>query len=54
MGDEIQKFVDVPGRFLYYYPRTRVQGRDVFLLNAGAADLRMWDANVPWLSGPGG
>ena len=25
----------------------------MFLLNAGAADLRMWDTNAPWLSGPG-
>ena len=53
MGDEIQKFVDVPGGFMYY-PRTRVQGGEVFLINAGAADLRMWNTNVPWLSGPGG
>ena len=53
MGDEIQKFVDVPGGFLYY-PRSRVQGWDVFLLNAGAADLRMWDIKVPWLADPAG
>jgi 3-oxoadipate enol-lactonase len=46
--DEIDKFVDVPGGFLYC--RTWGQGQDVVLLNAGAADLRMWETTIPWLA----
>ena len=42
-------FVDVPDGYLYC--RTRGQGQDVVLLNAGGADLRMWEATVGWLSG---
>jgi pimeloyl-ACP methyl ester carboxylesterase len=48
MSDEITKFVDVPGGFLYY--RTCGQGQDVVLLNAGTADLRMWETTTPWLA----
>lgn len=48
MGDETGKFVDVPNGFLYW--QTRGQGQDVVLLNAGAADLRMWETTVPWLA----
>lgn len=48
MSDEIEKFVDVPGGFLYC--QTRGQGQDVVLVNAGAADLRMWETTVSWLS----
>lgn len=47
MGDEIEKFVDVPGGYLYC--RIHGQGRDVVLLNAGAADLRMWETTLRWL-----
>jgi len=43
----VEKFVDVPDGFLYC--RTLGQGPDVVLLNAGAADLRMWDTTVGWL-----
>ena len=46
MGDEIQKFVDMPGGFLCY-PASGSETGWVFLLNAGAADLRTWDTNVP-------
>jgi pimeloyl-ACP methyl ester carboxylesterase len=42
-------FVEVPGGYLYY--RTRGQGQDVVLVNAGATDLRLWDSTVSWLSG---
>jgi pimeloyl-ACP methyl ester carboxylesterase len=48
MGDEIDKYVDVPGGFLY--SRTRGQGQDVILLNAGTVDLRMWEATTAWLA----
>lgn len=48
MTDEIEKFVDVPNGYLYH--RTRGQGPDVVLLNAGGPDLRMWDTTVPWLA----
>jgi len=48
MSDEIEKFVDVPGGFLH--SRTRGRGQDVVLLNAGAADLRMWETTIPWLA----
>ena len=40
--------MDVPGGFLYY--QTRGEGQDVVLLNAGAADLRMWETTVAWLA----
>lgn len=48
MADEIEKFVDVPDGFLYC--RTRGQGQDIVLVNAGAADLRMWETTISWLS----
>jgi pimeloyl-ACP methyl ester carboxylesterase len=48
MADEIEKYVDVPDGFLYC--QTRGQGQDVILVNAGAADLRMWETTVSWLS----
>lgn len=48
MGDLIENFVDVPGGFLYH--QTRGQGQDVLLLNAGAADARMWDTTLSWLA----
>ena len=43
-----EKFVDVPDGFLYC--QTRGQGQDVVLVNAGSADLRMWQTTVLWLS----
>lgn len=49
MADATENFVDVPDGFLYY--QTRGQGPDVVLVNAGAADLRMWESTVSWLSG---
>jgi pimeloyl-ACP methyl ester carboxylesterase len=49
MGDVIEKFVDVPGGYLYC--RIQGEGPDVVLLNAGAADVRMWDTTLSWLSG---
>jgi 3-oxoadipate enol-lactonase len=48
MADEIGEFVDVPDGFLYC--QTRGQGQDVVLINAGSADLRMWETTVSWLS----
>jgi len=48
MRDVIEKFVDVPGGYLYC--RTSGQGQDVVLLNAGAADLRMWETTIAWLA----
>ena len=48
MADEIEKFVDVPDGFLYC--QTRGEGQDVVLVNAGAADLRMWETTISWLS----
>lgn len=48
MGDAIERFVEVPGGYLYSC--TRGRGPDVLLLNAGAADLRMWETTVSWLS----
>lgn len=48
MADGIEKFVEVPGGFLYC--QTRGQGQNVVLINAGAADLRMWETTVSWLS----
>ena len=48
MADGIEKFVDVPDGFLYC--QTRGRGQDVVLINAGAADLRMWETTVSWLS----
>lgn len=48
MGDLIENFVDVPDGFLYY--QTRGQGQDVVLLNAGGADLRMWETTLSWLA----
>ena len=50
MGDEIENFVDVPGGGYLYY-RTRGQGPEVVLCNAGAADLRMWETSLAWLAG---
>ncbi|OKJ16833.1 alpha/beta fold hydrolase [Kitasatospora sp. CB01950] len=43
------KYVEIPGGYLHY--RTAGTGRDVVLCNAGAADLRMWESTLPWLSG---
>lgn len=48
MGEMIEAFVDVPGGFLYYQVHGR--GRDVVLLGAGAADLRMWETTIAWLA----
>jgi pimeloyl-ACP methyl ester carboxylesterase len=48
MNDDTEKFVDVTDGYLYC--QTRGQGQDVVLVNAGAADLRMWDTTVSWLS----
>jgi pimeloyl-ACP methyl ester carboxylesterase len=48
MADESEKFAEVPDGFLYC--RTRGQGQDVVLLNAGSADLRMWETTIAWLS----
>lgn len=48
MVDMIERFVDVPGGYLFC--QTRGEGPDVVLINAGAADLRMWDTTVSWLS----
>lgn len=48
MGDVIEKFVDVPGGYLY--SRTQGLGPDVLLFNAGAADVRMWETTIPWLA----
>jgi pimeloyl-ACP methyl ester carboxylesterase len=48
MSDHVEKFVDVQGGFLY--SRTYGRGQDVVLLNAGAADVRMWDTTIPWLA----
>jgi 3-oxoadipate enol-lactonase len=48
MDDGITNFADVPGGYLYY--RTRGHGQDVVLLNAGTADLRMWDTTTAWLA----
>ncbi|MEU8076813.1 alpha/beta hydrolase [Catellatospora citrea] len=45
---ELQNFVDVPGGHLYR--ETRGRGQDVLLLNAGTADVRMWDTTVAWLA----
>lgn len=47
MTEPREKFVDVPGGHLHR--RTRGEGRDVVLLNPGAADLRAWDTVTPWL-----
>ncbi len=48
MADEIEKFVDVPDGLLYC--QTRGHGQNVVLVNAGSADLRMWESTVLWLS----
>ena len=48
MYDVVEKFVDVPGGYLYL--QTRGHGDDVVLVNAGAGDSRMGDTTVPWLS----
>lgn len=48
MADEIEKFVDVPDGFLYC--QMRGHGQHVVLVNAGSADLRMWETTVSWLS----
>ena len=48
MSDEAGKFVDVPGGFVYC--QARGEGQDVILLNAGGADLRMWETTLSWLS----
>lgn len=48
MSDHFEKFVDVPGGYLYC--RSQGHGRDVVLLNPGAADLRVWDSTIPWLT----
>ena len=48
MRDEIDRFVDVPDGFLYC--QTHGEGQDVVLVNAGAADLRMWESTISWLS----
>ncbi|MBM7790482.1 alpha/beta fold hydrolase [Tenggerimyces flavus] len=45
----IDRFVDVPNGYLY--TRTHGEGPDVVLLNAGYADLRMWDTTIAWLAG---
>ncbi|MGI5180213.1 alpha/beta fold hydrolase [Dactylosporangium sp. CA-152071] len=42
-------FIDVEDGHLH--AQIRGEGPDVVLLNAGAADLRMWDSTVPWLAG---
>lgn len=44
----IETFVDVPNGYLY--SQTHGAGLDVVLLNAGYADLRMWDSTVAWLA----
>jgi 3-oxoadipate enol-lactonase len=44
----IRSFVDVRDGYLYYEVYGR--GPDVVLLNAGAADLRMWHTTVAWLA----
>lgn len=48
MRGVIESFVDVPNGYLY--SRTHGAGPDVVLLNAGYADLRMWDTTVAWLA----
>jgi pimeloyl-ACP methyl ester carboxylesterase len=48
VSDEIKKFVDVPGGYLYY--QTCGQGPDVVLFNGGTADLRMWETTTAWLA----
>lgn len=48
MRDVIERFVDVPNGFLY--SRTHGAGQDVVLLNAGYADVRMWDTTIGWLA----
>ena len=48
VSNDFGRFVDVPGGYLYY--ETRGAGPDVVLLNAGAADVRMWDTTVAWLA----
>jgi len=48
VSNGIQNFADVPDGYLYY--RTRGQGQDVVLFNAGTADLRMWDTTAAWLT----
>ncbi|GGM44068.1 alpha/beta fold hydrolase [Dactylosporangium sucinum] len=45
----IASFVNVPGGYLY--TETRGEGPDVVLLNAGTADVRMWESTVAWLAG---
>lgn len=44
----IERFVDVPDGYLY--SQTHGNGPDVVLLNAGYADLRMWDSTLAWLA----
>ncbi|MCU7726595.1 alpha/beta hydrolase [Actinoplanes sp. KI2] len=41
-------FAEVPDGYLYY--RQHGHGPDVVLLNAGLADVRMWDTTVAWLA----
>jgi 3-oxoadipate enol-lactonase len=48
MTDEIEQFAEVPDGFLFC--QTHGQGQDVVLVNAGAADLRMWETTISWLS----
>ena len=48
MAQLTKDFVDVPGGYLYY--EQQGEGPDVVLVNAGFADLRMWDATVDWLA----
>lgn len=44
-------YADVPGGYIFYKTVGSVDsGRDVVLLNPGAADLRVWDSTVEWLS----
>lgn len=44
----MEGFVEVPDGYLYY--RQCGRGPDVVLLNAGLADVRMWDTTVAWLA----
>ncbi|WP_203840345.1 alpha/beta fold hydrolase [Winogradskya humida] len=49
MRTVVDGFVEVPRGYLYY--RQHGHGPDVVLLNAGLADVRMWDTTVAWLAG---
>lgn len=48
MSDTVERFVDVPGGYIYC--RTKGHGPDVVLFNIATADLRMWDSTVDWLA----